>query len=206
MGVARLLQSELRVSDSLFRYGGEEFAVVLPPETTCKGAFVLGERFRRAVQRAPWPKRPISISIGVAATDADTTSPQDLLQAADRALYQAKQSGGIGSSWRRATASTSDRRRTAADGSGGPCLGCGPCTSAAASRSSDISVAGFFSPIVGRIAVDVVQHEGQVQTQPYVGATADRAAAGLSSVQIGLSGQLLTYVAAVHLLAALGER
>jgi diguanylate cyclase (GGDEF)-like protein len=91
-GVARLLQSELRVSDSLFRYGGEEFAVVLP-ETTCKGAFVLGERFRRAVQRAPWPKRPISISIGVAATDANITSPQDLLQAEDGALYQAKQSG-----------------------------------------------------------------------------------------------------------------
>ncbi|WP_227999863.1 sensor domain-containing diguanylate cyclase [Mycolicibacterium sp. P1-5] len=90
--VAHLLQSELRVSDSLFRYGGEEFAVVLP-ETTCKGAFVLGERFRRAVQRAPWPNRAVSISIGVAATDADTTSPKDLLHAADRALYQAKQSG-----------------------------------------------------------------------------------------------------------------
>lgn len=90
--VAHLLHSELRISDSLFRYGGEEFAVVLP-ETTCKGAFVLGERFRRAVQRAPWPKRQISISIGVAATDADTTSPKDLLHAADRALYQAKQSG-----------------------------------------------------------------------------------------------------------------
>jgi len=90
--VAHLLQSELRVSDSLFRYGGEEFAVVLP-ETTCKGAFVLGERFRRAIQRAPWPKRPVSISIGVAATDADTVSPKDLLQAADRALYQAKQGG-----------------------------------------------------------------------------------------------------------------
>ncbi|WP_396930110.1 diguanylate cyclase [Mycolicibacterium sp.] len=91
-GVAHLLQSELRVSDSLFRYGGEEFAVVLP-ETTCKGAFVLGERFRRAIQRAPWPKRPISISIGVAATGGDVSTPSELLQAADRALYQAKQSG-----------------------------------------------------------------------------------------------------------------
>ncbi|APE18196.1 sensor domain-containing diguanylate cyclase [Mycolicibacterium pallens] len=91
-GVAHLLQSELRVSDSLFRYGGEEFAVVLP-ETTCKGAFVLGERFRRAIQRAPWPKRPISISIGVAAAGGDVSTPSELLQAADRALYQAKQSG-----------------------------------------------------------------------------------------------------------------
>ncbi|MCV7346787.1 sensor domain-containing diguanylate cyclase [Mycolicibacterium rhodesiae] len=91
-GVAHLLKSELRVSDHLFRYGGEEFAVILP-DTTCKGAFVLGERFRRAVQRAPWPKRAISISLGVAATDSNTTTPKDLLNAADRALYQAKQNG-----------------------------------------------------------------------------------------------------------------
>ena len=90
--VAHLLQAELRGSDSLFRYGGEEFAVVLP-ETTCKGAFVLAERFRRAVQRAPWPKRPITISVGVAAIDPDTVSPRDLLQSADQALYSAKQTG-----------------------------------------------------------------------------------------------------------------
>jgi diguanylate cyclase (GGDEF)-like protein len=89
--VAQLLQSELRDSDHLFRYGGEEFAVVLP-ETTCRGAFVLGERFRRAVQRAPWPKRAVTISVGVAATDGPTT-PTELLQAADRALYHAKQCG-----------------------------------------------------------------------------------------------------------------
>lgn len=90
--VAHLLQSEMRVSDSLFRYGGEEFAVVLP-ETTSKGAFVLAERFRRAVQRTPWPKRAITISIGVAATETNTVSPRDLLQSADQALYSAKQTG-----------------------------------------------------------------------------------------------------------------
>ncbi|KMO73361.1 GGDEF domain-containing protein [Mycolicibacterium chubuense] len=90
--VAHLLQSEVRGSDTLFRYGGEEFAVILP-ETTCKGAFVLAERFRRAVQRAPWPKRAITISVGVAAIDADTVSPRDLLQSADQALYSAKQTG-----------------------------------------------------------------------------------------------------------------
>jgi diguanylate cyclase (GGDEF)-like protein len=90
--VAHLLQSEVRGSDTLFRYGGEEFAVILP-ETTCKGAFVLAERFRRAVQRAPWPRRAITISVGVAAIDADTVSPRDLLQSADQALYSAKQTG-----------------------------------------------------------------------------------------------------------------
>ncbi|WP_221936891.1 sensor domain-containing diguanylate cyclase [Mycolicibacterium sp. 018/SC-01/001] len=90
--LAQLLQSEMRETDSLFRYGGEEFAVVLP-ETTCKGAFVLAERFRRTVQRAPWPKRGITISIGVAATGPDIASPRDLLQCADEALYSAKQGG-----------------------------------------------------------------------------------------------------------------
>jgi diguanylate cyclase (GGDEF)-like protein len=90
--VAQLLTSELRSCDHLFRYGGEEFAVVLP-DTTRKGAFVLGERFRRAVQRAPWPKRAITISIGVAATDGNPMSPTELLHAADQALYRAKQAG-----------------------------------------------------------------------------------------------------------------
>jgi diguanylate cyclase (GGDEF)-like protein len=90
--LAHLLQSEMRNSDSLFRYGGEEFAIVLP-ETTLKGAFVLAERFRRAVQRAPWPKRAVTISVGVAATDSHTLSPRDLLQSADQALYSAKQMG-----------------------------------------------------------------------------------------------------------------
>jgi diguanylate cyclase (GGDEF)-like protein len=92
VAVARLLQSELRNSDFLFRYGGEEFTVILP-DTSRKGAFVLAERFRRIVQRAPWSKRPITISIGVAATNETVTSPNELLQAADGALYRAKQAG-----------------------------------------------------------------------------------------------------------------
>ena len=90
--VSQLLQSELRGQDLLFRYGGEEFAVILPG-TTLKGAFVIGERFRRTVQRAPWKRRAITVSLGAASTDADITSPRDLLQAADRALYHAKQNG-----------------------------------------------------------------------------------------------------------------
>ena len=90
--IAAALDNSRRASDIAARYGGEEFAVVLP-ETTCKGAFVLAERFRRAVQRAPWPKRAITISAGVAAIDVDTGSPRDLLQAADQALYSAKQTG-----------------------------------------------------------------------------------------------------------------
>jgi diguanylate cyclase (GGDEF)-like protein len=90
--VAGLLQSEMRAHDHLFRYGGEEFSVILP-NTTLKGAFVIGERFRRAVQRASWKKRAVTISIGAASMDESMKSPRDLLQASDHALYHAKQSG-----------------------------------------------------------------------------------------------------------------
>lgn len=90
--VAQILQAEARTGDFLFRYGGEEFAVILP-ETTQRGAFVLGERFRRAVQRAPWKHRSITVSIGAATTEDTIESPLDLIQAGDRALYHAKKHG-----------------------------------------------------------------------------------------------------------------
>ncbi|BBZ77339.1 GGDEF domain-containing protein [Mycolicibacterium anyangense] len=90
--VAQLLQSELRNNDRLFRYGGEEFAVLLP-DTTMKGAFVLGERFRRTIARAPWKHGTVTVSIGAAAIGEATGSPFDLVHAADRALYHAKQNG-----------------------------------------------------------------------------------------------------------------
>jgi diguanylate cyclase (GGDEF)-like protein len=90
--VADLLKSELRANDLLFRYGGEEFAVILP-ETTLQSAFVLGERFRRVVQLAPWMRYPVTVSIGVASTSANVESPAELLEAADRALYHAKNNG-----------------------------------------------------------------------------------------------------------------
>lgn len=90
--VAHVLRAELRAQDSLFRYGGEEFAVMLPA-TTLRGAMVLGERFRRAVQRASWKNRTVTVSIGAAVVDDAMEEPSDLLQAGDRALYRAKQNG-----------------------------------------------------------------------------------------------------------------
>lgn len=90
--VAQLLQSALRSHDLLFRYGGEEFAAILP-NTTLKGAFVIGERFRRAVQRAAWKKRDITVSIGAVSMRENVKSPNDLLKGADYALYHAKQHG-----------------------------------------------------------------------------------------------------------------
>ena len=82
----------MRDCDLIFRYGGEEFAVILP-NTTLNGAFVLAERFRSAVQWAVWDKRAITISVGVASVNETMKSPTDLLQASDHALYHAKRKG-----------------------------------------------------------------------------------------------------------------
>ena len=54
---------------------------------------IIGERFRRTVEMASWPSRPVTVSVGVAALDTNFTNPTHLVQHADQALYRAKQSG-----------------------------------------------------------------------------------------------------------------
>jgi len=90
--VAKILRLDMRTYDILARYGGEEFVIILP-NTNLKGALVMGERFRRAVQLAAWSKRAITISVGVAELTSEITAPHDLVVQADRALYHAKQNG-----------------------------------------------------------------------------------------------------------------
>lgn len=92
VSVASLLASDLRAHDFLGRYGGEEFIVILPA-TSLKGAMVMGERFRRTVQRASWPKHPLTVSIGVATLDDSMNKPVDLVKKADEALYRSKHAG-----------------------------------------------------------------------------------------------------------------
>ena len=80
------------------RYGGEEFAVLLPG-TTLKEAAVVGERLRRAVEdllisHGGAPCGFLSISVGVASVvPNEQDDPQDLTEAADMCLYEAKQRG-----------------------------------------------------------------------------------------------------------------
>ncbi|MBW2525853.1 MAG: diguanylate cyclase [Deltaproteobacteria bacterium] len=99
--VAALLQEgteRLRGSDVSARYGGEEFCMVLP-ETDRAGGAHKAERIRQAVQSLDWSTcglpvgTRVTISIGVAAFPADGTTADDLLRAADSALYRAKRSG-----------------------------------------------------------------------------------------------------------------
>jgi diguanylate cyclase (GGDEF)-like protein/PAS domain S-box-containing protein len=91
-GVAEILKTHARPSDFPSRYGGEEFVVILS-NTSVEGAYIVAERLRRAVENASWPKRRITASLGVASVSEDITSPAQLVEAADQALYKAKTRG-----------------------------------------------------------------------------------------------------------------
>ncbi len=93
--VASVLREQLREIDVPARYGGEEFAILLP-ETTEEGGREAAERFRaalagRAIGDGRSLPRRVTASVGVAS--AVETTLDDLLAAADRALYRAKRSG-----------------------------------------------------------------------------------------------------------------
>jgi len=94
-----ILRSKVRATDSAYRYGGEEFAVLLPGSPRQK-ALSTATRLLRTVQREHFegeeesqPNRQVTISIGVATFPSDATNRDRLIQAADSALYRAKQSG-----------------------------------------------------------------------------------------------------------------
>jgi diguanylate cyclase (GGDEF)-like protein len=94
--LAEVLSADLRQTDLIARYGGEEFAVILP-ETTKSEALQVGERMRAAVeerlnQGTPWPSK-VTVSIGVATYPEDGKSAEQLIYAADQAMYVAKRQG-----------------------------------------------------------------------------------------------------------------
>jgi len=90
--VARKLQETFRKSDLLFRFGGEEFVVILGPIPSDM-AFLVFERFRMALEAHLFHELgTVTTSIGFAAI-GDQDYPQVVLERADRALYFAKDSG-----------------------------------------------------------------------------------------------------------------
>ena len=89
--VAEIISREARQPDFVARYGGEEFVIVLP-ETDSEGALKIAERIRYKIERASWPHRPVTISIGQACYGSQADA-ETLLAQADQALYRAKQAG-----------------------------------------------------------------------------------------------------------------
>jgi len=96
-GLAALLRDNVRGSDTVGRFGGEEFLLVLP-ETGLEGAMILAERLRRAVEAATFSVGEHSVRITASIGAATYPSKgilgrETLFRAVDRAAYRAKQLG-----------------------------------------------------------------------------------------------------------------
>ena len=95
--LAEVLGADLRATDMIARYGGEEFAVLLP-ETTKSEAMQVAERMRIAVETrindgaTAWPAT-VTVSIGVGTFPEDGKTGEQVLVAADQAMYVAKRQG-----------------------------------------------------------------------------------------------------------------
>ena len=85
---AQMFVNSTRDTDMVFRYGGEEFAVILP-QTPMQQAKIVGERLIEAVRS----KLPVTVSIGMAVFPDNAQTKNELVGRADKALYQAKALG-----------------------------------------------------------------------------------------------------------------
>ena len=94
--VAKSLQEATREIDFISRFGGEEFAIILP-ETDKAGAIMLAERIRSKISLESIKVfdeiLDITVSMGVASFPQNTVHPDVLMETADKAMYKAKQSG-----------------------------------------------------------------------------------------------------------------
>jgi diguanylate cyclase (GGDEF)-like protein len=90
--LSRIIQSEMRDVDIGARYGGEEFAIALP-QTGVDEAISLAERVRQHVEEECANDLKMTISLGVATCPKDAQTVHDLVQQADKALYQSKMKG-----------------------------------------------------------------------------------------------------------------
>ena len=92
-----IIKKTLRKNDLVFRFGGEEFVVLLP-ETDTENAIAIAERVREEIAKEQIEIKQnqtlsITVSCGVAAINKDMVNPKDLIEIADNALYKAKKEG-----------------------------------------------------------------------------------------------------------------
>lgn len=96
--ISRLIELSIRATDLAARYGGEEFVVVLP-ETSVAGVIPLAERIRKSIEDTAFPGEEIlptgklTVSLGVAVFPDHASTAEEIVAAADKALYRAKKKG-----------------------------------------------------------------------------------------------------------------
>jgi len=89
----KMIQQVVRKVDMGFRYGGDEFSILLP-ETPVQGAKKLGEILRLEMETSTSTQgTPISCSLGISSWPADGMAREDIIQSVDTALYYSKQNG-----------------------------------------------------------------------------------------------------------------
>ncbi len=96
MKLGKLIASCLRTNDTAYRYGGEEFTVILP-ETRYEKASLVGERIRQTmgnVSFLPGAAKKVSVTISIGVTEfSEGDTLQSFLKRADKAMYQSKKTG-----------------------------------------------------------------------------------------------------------------
>src|SRR5205807_1671726 len=91
--LANCFRQELRAVDSAARFGGDEFALILP-QAYSDGAAIVAERLRSRIEQIQIGEfKDVSASIGIATFPTDASSRAELMAAADAALYSAKRAG-----------------------------------------------------------------------------------------------------------------
>lgn len=92
--ISRIMRGTIRSADQAFRYGGDEFAILLP-QTNAEAAYTIAERVRiRVANEAKTNNVTLTISLGIASWPADAIGTNEIIMATEATLYYAKRNGG----------------------------------------------------------------------------------------------------------------